>query len=101
MKEDLFKSDLEELFCIAIKDAMTEIKNEEDWEFLCMQKQDVFSCSMSGVDLKTTAKECRKRQRLDKEYMVKVRCAERETKCKNEDSSEISWLSSDESEEDY
>ena len=61
MKEDMFKSYLQELFDIATKDVMTEIQQEEDREFLRMQREDVFSSSMSGVDLTTAAKESRKR----------------------------------------
>lgn len=58
----MLKSDLQKLFDIASKDMMTEIQQEG--EFLRMQK-DVFSSSMSGVDLKTAAKESRKRQRQE------------------------------------
>ena len=61
MKEDKFKSDLQELFDIATKVVMTEIQQEEDREFLRMQREDAFSSSMSGVDLQTAAKESRKR----------------------------------------
>ena len=50
------KADQRELFDIVRKDGMTKIKNEEDWEFLRMQKQDVISFNISGVDLKTAAK---------------------------------------------
>jgi len=61
MKEDMFKSYLQELFDIATKDVMSEIQQEEDMEFLRMQREDVFSSGMSWVDLKTAAKESRKR----------------------------------------
>jgi hypothetical protein len=101
MKEDMFKGDLQELFDIATKDVMTEIQNEEDREFLRMQREDVFSCSMSGVDVKTAAKESRKRQREEKERKVKMRYEERLTKRINETECELSSLpSSSESEQD-
>ncbi len=101
MKEDMFKGDLQELFDIATKDVMTEIQNEEDREFLRMQREDVFSCSMTGVDVKTAAKESRKRQREEKERKVKMRYEERMTKGFNETEGELSSLTSNsESEED-
>uniref|UniRef100_UPI00358FB6CD uncharacterized protein n=1 Tax=Myxine glutinosa TaxID=7769 RepID=UPI00358FB6CD len=67
-KEVMFKSDLEELFDIATKDAMKEIKNEEDREFLQKQREDIFSCSMSGADQKTPAKEKTEITKRQKEW---------------------------------
>jgi len=96
MKEDVFKGDLEDLFDIASKEAMTEMRNEQDREFLRMQRQDVFSCSMTGVDLETAAKEARKRQRQEKESMTKVRYSQRRTEemRTNEAEGDLSSLSS-------
>lgn len=96
LKEDTFRKDLEKLFEIAIRDAMIKISNKEDQEFLCKQRENVFSCSMSGIDIKTTAKESRKRQQQMKEGMVKKRYDQRENKT-TEAMSEQSVTSSDES----
>ena len=95
MKEDMFRTDIQELFDIATKDAITEIKNEEDREFLRLQREDVFSSSMSGIDLKTAAKESRKRKRLDKESKVKVKYTKRETKAINDAGGEFFSSSSE------
>src|SRR5688572_28989116 len=80
MKEDKFKSDLQELFDIATQDVMKVIQQNQDMEFLRMQRECVFSSSMSGVDSKTAAKESGKRQRQEKERIVKVKYEERKTK---------------------
>lgn len=50
LKEQLFKDDLQQLFDIAPKDAMKIMTNGEDKQFLAMQRMDVSSCSMAGVD---------------------------------------------------
>jgi len=66
-----------------------------------MLREDVVSCSMSGVDVKTAAKESRKRQREEKERKVKMRYEERMTKGFNETDGELSSLISNlKSEED-
>ena len=80
MKEEMLKADLEGLFDIATKDAMMAIKEEEDKEFLRMQREDVFSYSMGSADQITAAKENRKRQREEKAIMKKIRYDEREQK---------------------
>ena len=100
IKEDIFKGDLEELFDVASKDAMTEIRNEEDREFLRMQRLDVFSCSIAGADLQTAAKEARKRQREEKKSLAKVKYSERQAGAmhENEAVGDLSSLSSHESE---
>jgi len=61
MKEDIFKGDLSDLFDLSSKNALEVMKNEEDKEFLLLQKEDTMSCSMAGVDKCLEAKETRKR----------------------------------------
>lgn len=63
MNEELFKSDLLDIFDIAAKNALEKMKNEEDKTFLIMQRQDTLSCSMAGVDKCLHEKETRKRKR--------------------------------------
>ena len=54
MKRDMFKGDLQKLFDIVTKDMMTEIQKEKDREFLRIH--DVFSYSMSRVDVRQQQK---------------------------------------------
>jgi hypothetical protein len=96
--EEKFKSELGQLFDIATKDAMIELKNDEDREFLQKQRQNVFSCSMAGSDLKTSTKENRKRQHEEKKMKAKARYEERLAKADARIASEVSSSSSDESE---
>ena len=99
MKEGMFKSDLQELFDITTKDVMVEIQNK-DREFLRIQREDVFSCFMSGVYVKTAAKKSRMRNER-KKRKVKMRYEEHMTKGINETEGELSLLtSSSKSEED-
>lgn len=60
LKEELFKSDLLDLFDIAAKNALELINNKEDKMFLTMQREDTMSCSMAGVDMNLFNKESRK-----------------------------------------
>lgn len=63
MNEELFKSDLLEIFDIATSNALETMTNEEDKTFLIMQREDTLSCSMAGVDKVLDEKETRKRKR--------------------------------------
>jgi hypothetical protein len=63
IKERMFKDDLPELLDLAAKDAMEIMTNEEDKQFLTMQREDVTSCSMAGLDRSLEKKEARKRAR--------------------------------------
>lgn len=63
--ESMFNDDLLELFDLAAKNAMETMKNEEDKQFLAMQREDVSSCSMAGCDRLLAEKEARKRARED------------------------------------
>src|SRR6476469_4845798 len=58
--QGMFKSHLVKLYDIATSDALITMKNEEDRQFLIKQRNDVLSCSMSGVDVKLARKEERK-----------------------------------------
>jgi len=60
IKEQLFKGELLELFDLSTKDAMETMTNEEDKQFLAMQREDVASSSMTGVDRKQAEKEAKK-----------------------------------------
>ena len=74
MKEQLFISDLHELFDISSKDALKTMKNENDRQFLLLQRQDPQSSSMSVID-GSLSKESRKRLQDDKAAASKERCA--------------------------
>ena len=62
VKEQSFNNDLQKLFDIAPKDVMEIMTNVEDKQFLAMQRINVTSCSMAGVDHKLL-EETRKRAR--------------------------------------
>ena len=62
-KEEQFKTDLDELFDISRKDAISIMTNDEDKLFLQMQQEDPSSSSMAGVDKSLTKKEARKKTR--------------------------------------
>jgi hypothetical protein len=74
--EAKFKTDLKQLFDIAPKDVMTHLKNEEDREFLLKQREDIFSCSISGIDQIAFEKESRKRQLEERKMATKARYEE-------------------------
>jgi len=97
MKKSL-KTQLKHMSDIASKNVLNELKNQEDREFLEKQRQNVFSCSMGGIDLQTAGKECRKRQRKEKEALVRARYEKRQTKAINSALSEFSSAPSTESE---
>jgi hypothetical protein len=63
--ESMFNDDLPELFDLAAKNAMETMTNEEDKQFLAMQREDVTTCSMAGWDRSLAEKEARKRARED------------------------------------
>lgn len=63
LNEELFKSDLLDLFDIASKDALEIMRCDEDKTFLIMQREDTLRCSMAGVDMSLSRKESRKRKR--------------------------------------
>ena len=63
----LFKSDLDELFDVSQKDALAVMTNDEDKQFLQMQKQDPSSSSMSGIDQCLANRENRRRARGEQE----------------------------------
>ena len=66
-----------------------------------MHREDVFSCSMSEVDVKTVIKESRKRQQEEKERKMKMRYEENMTEGINQTECELSSLTPNlESEED-
>jgi len=48
--EEMFKDDLSELFDLSTKDAIETMRGDEDKQFLNMQRDDVTSSSMIGVD---------------------------------------------------
>jgi hypothetical protein len=63
IKSEMFKDKLCELFNIATNNAMTTVTVEEDKQFLTMQREDVTSSSMGGIDSNLAEKEARKRDR--------------------------------------
>jgi hypothetical protein len=64
--QEAFKSTLIQLFDMATSDALSVMTIEEDRQFLIMQRDDVFSCSMAGVDVSLTRKEKRKSAREER-----------------------------------
>ena len=75
LKATLIKSDLNELFDISRKDALSIMKNPEDKQFLKMQRQDPSSFSVSGIDQCLTDQESRKRVGREQEVDLKVKHA--------------------------
>lgn len=61
-----FKCNLIKLFDVATIDALSVMTIEEDKQFLMMQRDDVFSCRMTGVDVLLARKEERKRAREER-----------------------------------
>lgn len=104
--EGLFVSDLEDLFDIAHQDAMSLMTNDEDKEFLILQRQDTKSCSMGGTDKIQEGIETRKRHRtLDRNKRMMKR-ANSVTSCIHDEEiepyEEIQELQSDDaSDPDY
>jgi hypothetical protein len=72
--QEEFKSHIHCLFDVARSDALTTMKIEEDKQFLIMQRNDVLSCTMAGVDVVLDSKEKRKRIREERfsKFAVKV-----------------------------
>lgn len=60
----MFESDLDDIFDIAKADAMTAIPDEEDKEFLRLQREDLSSSSFGPVDRTLAMREVRKSQRV-------------------------------------
>lgn len=54
VKKEMFVEELQSLFDVASCDAPKKMKNEEDNNFLQMQRDDVSSSSMAGVDSNTS-----------------------------------------------
>ena len=77
LNQEEFEGRLKNLFDIATSDALTTMKNEEDKQFLVIQRNDVLSCSMAGVDVLLSAKEERKivRQQRQEKYAEKIKAA--------------------------
>ena len=50
LKATLIKSDLNELFDVSQKDALSIMENPEDKQFLEMQRQDPSSFGVSGIE---------------------------------------------------
>ena len=98
-----FLGRLQLLFDIATSDALITIKNEEDKQFLIKQRNDVFSCSMLGVDATLFRKEKRKlsRQQHQQEYAEKVASASTSAEQKHYIHSSSSSSSSASSEEEF
>lgn len=65
IKEQMFKDYLMELFDLATKNALDIMTNNEDKQFLTMQREDVTSSSMAGVDRNLAEKEAKKRARIE------------------------------------
>ena len=74
INQEAFKERLVSLFDVATSDALVTIKIEEDRQFLIMQRLDVLSCSMAGVDNILSKKEARKTAREErfKKFAAKV-----------------------------
>ena len=64
VKEQLFKSDLDELFDISTKDALATMSNEKDKLILLMMRDDPSSASMAGIDKSFADKEARRNRRI-------------------------------------
>ena len=64
VKEQLFKSDLDELFDISTKDALAMMSNEEDKQFLLMMRDDPSSASIASIDKSFADKEVRRNRRI-------------------------------------
>ena len=76
-KEQMFKDDLMELFDLATKNALDIMTNNEDRQFLTMQREDVTSSSMAGVDRNLAEREARKRARIEANENRKIRETEK------------------------
>ena len=75
LKATLIKSDLNQLFDISLKDALSIMKNPEDKLFLKMIRQDPSSFSVSGVDQGLTDQENRTRVGREQEADLKAKHA--------------------------
>lgn len=80
VKEKMFLDDLQDLFDVATSDALQTMTNEEDKEFLKMQHEDVFSCSIAGIEAKKSGVVARRGKRNEQEAALKRRYDEREAK---------------------
>ena len=80
MNNDLFLSDLEELFDVATANALSEIVISADRDFLERQRESVFSSSMAGADLVIHSREENTRKRDENEDLARQRYAERESR---------------------
>jgi hypothetical protein len=68
-----FREGLNDLFDIAIADALSNIKIEEDREFLCQQRKKGRPGSMLGADFVLAKKEERIRKRKEQEEIRKMK----------------------------
>lgn len=68
---EMFSSALDDLFDIATKDVLEEIRIDEDREFLIMQRQKGRPGCMAGVDMNLYAREMRSIERRNKEQSRK------------------------------
>jgi len=64
-KNQMFKDDLVELFDLATKNALDIMANNEDRQFLTMQREDVTNSSMVGMDRNLAEKEATQRAHVD------------------------------------
>lgn len=76
LKHDSFINDLDDLFDIAHRDAITMMNNEEDIAFLQQQRQKGRPGSMIGVDQKLAEREERSKQRKEQEEARQLRRAQ-------------------------
>ena len=100
-KEDMFQTNLGNLFDIAHKDVMTSVKNEEDRYFLSMSSP--ASCSMAGADLNQARRESRRQVREEAEARRRekvMNTSSRELSASDEEETEAA-LSDDASDDEY
>lgn len=70
---DAFMGALDDLFDIAVADALTLMRSEEDKDFLEKQRQKGRPGSMLGIDMKLASKEKRSKLRKEKEEERKLK----------------------------
>lgn len=68
---EIFSSTLDDLFDIATKDALQEMRIDEDKQFLILQRQKGRPGCMAGVDMNLYAREMRSIERSNKEQSRK------------------------------
>ena len=100
IKNQMFQDKLCELFDIATNDAMTTMTIDEDKQFLAMQRADVTSSSMGGIDRQLAEKEARKSDRNKAIADRAVRARNATAKLQQEQSCDISLETSSSSAEE-